>query len=71
MPEARTIRDNHRKAVQGRLLASPLETPVSFCRVGEESERVALVESATAWQAFRYVTSPPAGRGVLWGMVMR
>ena len=38
--------------------------------VDEELERVALIDGATPWQAFWYVTLPPAGRGIVRGMVM-
>jgi molybdate/tungstate transport system permease protein len=38
--------------------------------VDEELERVALIDGASAWQAFWHVTLPLAARGVLGGAVM-
>ena len=42
----------------------------SFALVDEELERVALIDGASAWQAFWHVTLPLAARGVLGGAVM-
>lgn len=42
----------------------------AFALVDEELERVALIDGASAWQAFRHVTLPIAWRGVLGGAVM-
>jgi molybdate/tungstate transport system permease protein len=42
----------------------------AFALVDEETERVALVDGATPWQAFWLITLPQAGRGVLGGAVM-
>jgi molybdate/tungstate transport system permease protein len=42
----------------------------SFALVDEELERVALIDGASAWQAFWRVTLPLAVRGVLGGAVM-
>ncbi len=42
----------------------------AFALVDEELERVALIDGATPWQAFGYVTLPLAWRGVLGGAVM-
>jgi molybdate/tungstate transport system permease protein len=38
--------------------------------VDEELERVALIDGATPWQAFWYVSLPQAWRGVLAGALM-
>ncbi|HRJ59411.1 MAG TPA: ABC transporter permease [Anaerolineales bacterium] len=42
----------------------------SFALVDEELERVALIDGATPWQAFWYVSLPQAWRGVLAGALM-
>jgi molybdate/tungstate transport system permease protein len=42
----------------------------SFALVDEELERVALIDGASPWQAFWYVTLPQAWRGVLAGALM-
>ncbi|NTV37835.1 MAG: ABC transporter permease subunit, partial [Anaerolineales bacterium] len=42
----------------------------AFALVDEELERVALIDGASAWQAFRHVSLPLAWRGVLAGAVM-
>jgi molybdate/tungstate transport system permease protein len=42
----------------------------AFALIDEELERVALIDGASAWQAFRHVTLPLAWRGVLGGALM-
>jgi molybdate/tungstate transport system permease protein len=42
----------------------------AFALVDEELERVALIDGATPWQAFWYVSLPQAWRGVLAGALM-
>lgn len=42
----------------------------AFAMVDEELERIALVEGATAWQAFFLVTLPLAWRGIFSGALM-
>jgi molybdate/tungstate transport system permease protein len=42
----------------------------SFALVDEELERVAMIDGASPWAAFWYVTLPLAGRGVIGGAVM-
>ena len=42
----------------------------SFALIEPEMERVALVDGASPWQAFWYVTLPQAWRGVLSGILM-
>ncbi len=42
----------------------------AFALIDEELERVALIDGASAWQAFRHVTLPQAWRGVLGGALM-
>jgi len=42
----------------------------AFALVDDEMERVALLDGATPWQAFWYVTLPQARRGVAAGMLM-
>ena len=42
----------------------------SFALVDEELERVALIDGASPWQAFWYVSLPQAWRGVLAGALM-
>lgn len=42
----------------------------AFALVDEELEKVALIDGASQWQAFFYVTLPLAWRGVLGGAVM-
>ncbi len=42
----------------------------AFALIDEELERVALIDGASAWQAFRHVTLPQAWRGVFGGALM-
>ena len=42
----------------------------AFALVDEEMERVALIDGASAWQAFWLVTLPQAWRGVAGGTLM-
>jgi molybdate/tungstate transport system permease protein len=42
----------------------------AFALIDDELERVALIDGASAWQAFRHVTLPLAWRGVLGGALM-
>jgi molybdate/tungstate transport system permease protein len=42
----------------------------AFALVDEEYERIALIDGASQWQAFLFVTLPLAWRGVLGGAVM-
>ena len=69
-----TFTDNFSGIVVGMLFVSlPYLVNMSresFALVDEELERVALIDGASAWQAFWYVTLPLAWRGVLGGAVM-
>jgi molybdate/tungstate transport system permease protein len=42
----------------------------AFSLVDTEMERVALIDGASPWQAFWYITMPQAWRGVMSGMMM-
>jgi molybdate/tungstate transport system permease protein len=69
-----TFTDNFLGIVVGMLFVSlPFLVNMSresFALVDEELERVALIDGASAWQSFRFVTLPLAWRGVLGGAVM-
>ena len=69
-----TFTDNFGGIVVGMLFVSlPFLVNMSreaFALVDEELERVALIDGASAWQAFWHVTLPLAGRGVMGGAVM-
>ncbi len=69
-----TFTDNLAGIVVGMLFVSlPFLVNMSreaFALVDEELERVALIDGASAWQAFWHVTLPLAWRGVLGGAVM-
>ncbi len=73
-PLGLTFTDNIGGIVVGMLFVSlPYLVNMSreaFALVDEELERVALIDGASAWQAFRHVTLPLAWRGVLGGAVM-
>lgn len=69
-----TFTDNFYGIVVGMLFVSlPFLVNLSresFALVDEELERVALIDGASAWQAFWYVSFPQAWRGVLAGALM-
>jgi molybdate/tungstate transport system permease protein len=69
-----TFTDNFGGIVVGMLFVSlPFLVNMSreaFGLIDEELERVALIDGASAWQAFWHVTLPLAWRGVLGGAVM-
>jgi len=66
--------DNFSGVVVGMLFVSlPFLVNLSceaFAMVDEELERVALIDGASPWQAFWYVSLPQAWRGVLAGTLM-
>ena len=69
-----TFTDNFYGIVVGMLFVSlPFLVNLSresFALVDEELERVALIDGASPWQAFWYVSLPQAWRGVLAGALM-
>jgi molybdate/tungstate transport system permease protein len=69
-----TFTDNFGGIVVGMLFVSlPFLVNMSreaFALLDEELERVALIDGASPWQAFWYVTLPLAWRGVMGGAVM-
>ena len=69
-----TFTDNFSGIVVGMLFVSlPFLVNLSresFALVDEELERVALIDGASPWQAFLYVSLPQAWRGVLAGALM-
>jgi len=69
-----TFTDNFYGIVVGMLFVSlPFLVNLSresFALVDEELERVALIDGASLWQAFWYVSLPQAWRGVLAGALM-
>ncbi len=69
-----TFTDNFYGIVVGMLFVSlPFLVNLSresFAFVDEELERVALIDGASPWQAFWYVSLPQAWRGVLAGALM-